>query len=318
MISLRPLSLAACTLLASASIASPAQEPAFLLRTQAARYTEGPDFYHYIYLCKPAAPSNPSPAAPPEPERSLCWAIRAMRLRMVDGKLQPSEAAEGILAISRSQAVFVPDDPKKSGAFTLKLPSGTLQYKYNPQNKNAVMGANDLAFVFVLKNICAHCASGTMPPPLTSEKAAQLDREFEEIGESLKHFDAVADRIAAIAASVRVALTPENQPPSNERPTMMALFAQLNQSIARVCPESARLCVESYANFQHCKSATGVKDCGSPPTCSAFFPSTWSQIQKDLKANACTSRFNDSAALFPDWTPLFAEDDVRRKPTSPA
>ena len=292
------------------------QEPAYLYGSQAVRYVEGPDFFHYVIPCKQAVEGTALTdltAASTKMQPGLCWPVRTVRLELVNGKFERREQVDGTFAVSASILRFLPSDPTQLSLAREMVPQRAM-FRHPKGASGAVIATSDIAYSFSFTNICSQCASGTTEPQ--TGDLTQLDQEYDTFGASLTQFDTVAERINGIAAQMRVGVTAKNQPTLQDPPEAMGLYSDLNQRFAELCQEPAKSCVHDYAKYQGCKAGDLTHNCGDPPSCSAFCSLT-GEAFRGLKVTVCTSPRSDSATLIPDWTEVVRKIDAERAARGP-
>jgi TonB family protein len=293
-----------------------AQEPAFLQGSAGVRYEEAPGVFHYVFPCSlPTAGGNAagSGAQAASGSPALCWLAVVTHLEMVDGKPKGGAPVAGALMVSAERAHFLPNDPKAEQILPDFVPSQAL---FHYDAKHSVLGIQTRTGLFVLafQAVCLGCTPGG--PALDPNKAAQLEAEYTEIQSSMTNFASVSKRINDLAAQMRFGVTPKDQPATTDVPEAMALYSDLNHRLVPLCPEAARVCVQSYEKYQGCKSGNPQADCGTPPSCYAFCP-LLADAWRGLKATFCRSPKLDYAALVPDWTPVALKMDAARAARGP-
>jgi TonB family protein len=287
--------LAVVLAIASALRGTTAQEPALFNGAQAIRYPESPGYVHYVLPCKQTPDETSSPYGTPEP--AICWPVRIMQVRPVDGKLVHSQMVEGMLVVSSHGVRFRPNHSQDTSV-TISLVPQDVEFRHLAGQQNAILGREGDMYALVLPFICAGCEPGQKPSEL--DKPAQLDLEFDQIGKALRSFDTVYKRITDISSRFRVAVNRDNQPADNDPPGALRMYADLNNQFAAFCAEPARRCVETYATYQSCKAAGPTAACGERPTCSADCVLTRENFQV-LRPAVCETRGRDSWTISPDW-----------------
>ncbi len=283
---------------------------------QAVRYEEARGVYHYVVPCKQLIGGGSY-----DTEVALCWPINAMRLRMVNGKLDFSQATQGTLTISAREVRFIPVQAQDMGLW-LSVPLSEAQFSDQSGSGTsgfgtAMIGSKEVAYKFGFMNLCVpSCAPGAVA--LDPSKSDQLKAEFKNVSDSLKSFDSVYGRFRTMALQVRFTVTPGNQPKPGDGGSAMELYSALNGRLAEVCSEPAKSCIKKYQAYQDCagKNPSGGP-CGATPDCTAtcaLAPESY----KKLEAGVCESPTRDSATLFPRWTEYVKkEDGGRTSNTSP-
>jgi len=294
-----------------------AQESAFLSGGMAVRYEEAPGDFHYVFPCELTvqAASQPNAGAVPAKTKTpaLCWPVVLGRIQMIDGKSQSTTPVAGVLEVSAAMVRFAPEDAKNAGAMADMAPA-EISFLYDAKHVVAYLRTKDGTYGFAFRAICSGCIPGTSPIDLN--KGTQLEAEYREFQQSLTQFDSVSKRINDLAAQLRIGVTPKNQPTVKDPRAAMGLYSDLNGRVAAFCPDPAKSCVQSYATYQGCKRDDPQRDCGEPPTCSAFCGMTADNV-KGLKATMCTARTLDSASLVPDWTEIARKMQAEREARGP-
>jgi protein TonB len=295
--------------LAPGIIATHAQEPALFspglaVPIHAVRYEENPGYFHYVVPCRQFAGGKLEPA--------LCWPVNAIRLRMVDGKLEQSAMVSGTLTVSATQVRFIPQN-QQDMEFSQAIAISEVSYTHQPGHGFAILGGKDQGFEFGFVNFCAGCQAGAAP----LGPAAQLEPEFSNVADSLQHFDSFYGRIRDLAREIRLTIGPVNQPTPEDPGPAMELYATLNQRLAEVCAEPARSCLRSYQAYQACESGASPANCGAPPSCTASCTLA-PDVYHGLNAGACESPAKDSLALYPNWEDALKREDAEHPPATPA
>ncbi len=303
-----------------------AQEPFFLSSTQALRFEESPGFYHELYPCKSLVEFQAEmPKFDPFAtwlEPAICWPVSALKMVKVNGKFESSPAVWGRLVVAEHNIRFLPHDQKLADRYADLIPAET-RFEHEPGQNFAFFGNDSAFFKFSFANLCPACTAGTTVPPVGN--TAQLESEFALVNDSLKHFDSTLKHVQDLATSLRVEINSANQPSPTDPHEAMGLYAALNDQLAPLCPEPARSCIESFAQYQAaCQRAASASDCPAPPTCSAAC-SLSTENTHNLPAMFCTQPDQQGATAIPDWTAVLqkkrqadAPTPVANEPTTPA
>ncbi|MGO9339824.1 MAG: energy transducer TonB [Terracidiphilus sp.] len=219
----------------------------------------------------------------------------------------------GELNVSANNIRFTRLDVKPASEFFDFRPQ-EIVFSHRPGTNFAAFGAGDIAYLFSFTVLCSDCTPGTPAPK--EDNTSQLEVEYGLVGDSFKQFDSVEKRINDLAAKLRIAVTPKNQPSLKDPPEAMGLYSDLNLRLAELCPEPGKSCVQSYAKYQACKASASPTGCGDPPACSAFCNLTHEAFQ-GLKAGFCTGGKLDNASLIPDWSEVAKKMDAARKARGP-
>jgi protein TonB len=295
--------------LAAGIPAAHAQEPALFFSglsapMHAVRYEENPGFFHYVVPCRQFAGGKLEPA--------LCWPVSAVRLRLIDGKLDQSAMVQGIVTVSATQVRFIPQE-QKDMEFSKAIATSEVLYRHQPGQAFAILGVGDYGLQFGFSNYCVSCQAGAVP----LGPAAQLEPEFSNVADSLQHFDSVYGRIRDIAREIRVTIGPGSQPTPEDPGPAMQLYSSLNQRLAEMCAEPARSCIRSYQSYQACESGASPANCGAPPSCTASCTLA-PDVYHGLNAGACESPGKDSLTLYPNWEDALKREDAEHPPATPA
>ncbi len=299
----------------SGSGAAPAQEPAYVGGVHAVRYEESPGYFHFVFPCKqPIGGTQTATGTPINTQPALCWFARMVRVATVDGKTESAPYVDGLWQVSASTVRFIPTDAN-GAAQKQEFAASQTTFLHDAGKPSAVISSKEpgYQFVFSFRTVCDGCTPGT--PLLDPSKGAQLDAEFSAFGDSLKQFETVYKSINDLAEKTRVGVTPTNQPTQKDMPEAMGLYSELNYRFAEKCAEPAKLCVQSYAEFQACKGGASSTDCGDPPTCSAYCVLSPANFQ-GLKAGTCVTKTQNSATLRPDWSEVVKKKEADRAAAS--
>ena len=292
----------------AAALAAGAQEPALFngdfVTGQAIRYEEAPGFYHYVIPCKQIISEGRY-----DSEVALCWPVNAIRLKVVDGKLDMSRPSQGTLTISATQLRFIPKSATDMDLW-FSAPLNQVDLADNPGPVTAIIGSKTAGYKFAFLNVCVlQCASGANP--LDMSKTEQFKAEFRNVSDSLKNFGAVYQRVRDMALQVRFFVGPPNQPVPSDPLPAMKLYSELNQRMGQACPQAAKACIAKYAAYQSCEGAPSKTDCGVPPDCTATCTLA-PELYRELQAGVCISPSRDSATLFPRWNEVFKKENTER------
>jgi TonB family protein len=286
------------------------QEPAFFTSgildgaKQAVRYEQKPGFFHYVIPCKQYISDGRF-----ETEVALCWPVNAIRLRMVDGKLDVSPAFQAVLTVSAAQFRLIPLN-QKDMELRLNNPAAQTEFSFKPGANTAFVGSKSIGYKFGFANVCiSQCTPGANP--LDPSKVTQLNTEFSNVSESLKAFDSVYSRMRAMALRVRFSVDPANQPTVLDNHAARALYGALNHRLAAVCPDPAKTCIQKYEAYQACQNGPSPATCAEPPLCTAICTLP-PEVYGTLQAGVCESSSHDSATLFPFWKEVFEREAAER------
>ncbi len=287
------------------ALAGRAQEPAYYNGNAAARFDEGPDRFHYLFPCEvPSAFSaEMTPAAPGAPtEHALCWPAVAGLFRVIgEGKLQGGASVAGTFIVSAHNVRFIPGSVQDKALYFDVLPGQMLFRSGLPEHPYfLVSNQKDSFFRLFLRTACLTCKPGDMPAG-TDDVGAHIADEITLIQDAIRNFDPVYKKVEDIVHLIRVGITPAAEPTVSDPAPAMGLYAELNRKLLPLCPETSHACIQSYAAYQACKSASPSAACGDVPSCSATCPLRFEAIQA-LGAMMCTSKTLDYATLVPDWT----------------
>jgi periplasmic protein TonB len=285
--------------LLSQGVCSIAQEPAQYHNTAAVRFEEAPGYYHYIQTCIQAKDDTYESLVEGEP--ALCWAVVAIRLQAVNGKLEDEgrSVIAGTLKVSKSLVSFIPGEP--SAANPVKTFATTaVSFHHDIGQVVAFVGTPTLSYAFGLAAVCIRCVPGSLA--IDPAKTAQLDAEYALIDNSIKDFDGSLKRHLELSSHMRFGVTPDNQPGPDATAESLKMWAALNGTLAGMCSEPAKSCVQMYAAYQSCRAGVKRDACGAAPTCSAFFalvPEVYRKLQADVRLSPMMSETSDYAWLSP-------------------
>ena len=296
-----------------------AQEPVFFSGIRALRFEESPGFYHYLYPCKsPVDFHAEMPKIDPFAtalEPAICWPINALKMVKVNDKYESSPAVPGQLVVAEHNIRFLPNDQKLADRYADLIPAQT-RFEHTPGQNFGFFGVEGAFFKFGFSNLCPACADGTTVPPIANP--AKLESEFALIADSLKHFDSILKHVQDLAASLRVEINAANQPGPADPHEAMGLYAALNDQLAKLCPEPARSCIETFARYQAaCKNVVSASDCPAPPSCAAACNLSPENI-RNVPAMFCTQPDQQGATAVPDWTPVLQKKRQADAPASVA
>lgn len=279
-----------------------AQDPAFIGGNKALRFEESPGVFHYLYSCMTGREMMRLPQIAAKlngaTETAVCWPATALRAKKNGTSYDASPVMQGLIVTSAHDFRFIPNDIKNADLYADYRPE-EIDVQHKPGEAFAFFGTKDVFFKFGFANFCAACESGTTPPP--TKDTAQLDREFELLRDSIRHFEALSQQVTDRAAKVRVEIRPDNQPGVADIPESLKLYSDLNERFAEMCPEPAKSCIRAFAAFEKCKSASWGTECGQRPTCSEACGVTLQDLRK-LNASGCVQFDQQGVSLSPDWT----------------
>ena len=291
-----------------------AQEPAYAAGYPAVRFEQSPGVFHYIYACQPTremallAQIAAKPAANPEP--ALCWPVWALRMSKNGASFNASPVINGRLMLTAHNLRLIPNLVKDADLYAEFRPE-EIAVEHKPGEAFAFFGTKDVFFKFGFANLCTGCENGKPVPPTTN--TAQLDKEFEMLRDSIRHFETAQQQISAMSAKIRVEIRPNNQPGASDVSESLKLYADLNERFAELCPEPAKACIRSFAAFEKCKSAGWNTDCGPQPACSEACVISMVDLRK-LNADACVQYDQTGATLSPDWTEVVRTNNKTNLP----
>ncbi len=148
-------------------------------------YDEGAGYFHHVAALEVASKDEGGVT-----HDELVWPVRLLMAKSVAGKLTVQPPMSGLLRIGDRFVLFMPDVQDAEHP-ALKLPAAELTFQHDAGKDDASFPNKAIAFQFLSE--CRGCA----PNAPAELNPAQLDAEYNCLGESLKNFKPIFAKLQA-------------------------------------------------------------------------------------------------------------------------